>query len=91
MPGGLEGSVLLICTALQALTRQPADSDLRLSVHWCVPQVCDVCLADPGQLKKTRKARNIPLDGIDLEQVWGCVGTPGLASALGSLVHAGAG
>ena len=27
-------------------------------------------LADPGQLKKTR---NIPLDGIDLEQVWAAV------------------
>ena len=27
-------------------------------------------LSDPGQLKKTR---NIPLDGIDLEQVWAAV------------------
>ena len=36
-------------------------------------------LADPGQLKKTR---NISLDGIDLEQVWGSVGTPELVSVL---------
>ena len=39
---------------------------------------------DPGQLKKTRNVL-LDADGIDLEQVCGSVGTPGLASALESV------
>ena len=41
-------------------------------------------MADPGQLKKTRKVL-LDADWIDLEQVWGSVGTPELASAVQSV------
>lgn len=40
--------------------------------------------ADPGQLKKTRNVL-LDADGIDLEQVWGSVGTPELANSLQSV------